>query len=57
MNENQLEIMEFKNIPTQTKRTIYDFNSKLDTAEQQRSKERQNIEIKWRGKGGYGKKI
>lgn len=55
MNEHQLEIMEFKNIPTQTKRTIYDFNSKLDTAEQQRSKERQNIEIKWRGKGGYAK--
>lgn len=49
MNKNQLEIMELKNIISKTKKTMNDFNSKLDTAELKGSKERQNIEIKKKG--------
>lgn len=49
MNKNQLEIMELKNIISKTKKTMNDFNSKLDTAELEGSKERQNIEIKKKG--------
>lgn len=50
MNRNQLEIMALKNIITKTKKTMNDFNSKLNTAELERSKERQNIEVKKRSK-------
>lgn len=42
--------MALKNIITKTKKTMNDFNSKLNTAELERSKERQNIEVKKRSK-------
>lgn len=57
MNKNQLEIMGLKNIITKTKKTMDDFNDKLNTTELERSKERQNIEIKKRGKRGYKEKF